>query len=221
MTKSVKNKLLNQLNILKSIGYTYHKSLDININEVDTSILPNNISSLKNNVEHCYLCDLSKSRKNILFGYGNENANVMFIGDEPSQSEDSLATFYTGNSGKLLSKMIENVLKIKKEEVYITNLVKCRSSDSLNKTHLDSCNLYLKKQIELINPKIIVLLGEKTFSYFYDNKLEFEQNRGKELTYNSYSLISIYSPSHLLRNPSSKKDAFYDMLKIKNIMEIV
>ena len=75
------------------------------------------------------------------------------------------------------------------------------------------------KQIELVNPKIIVALGERAYSYLLKNSFDFAQVRGKELNFNGISLITTFSPSFLLRNPSSKKDAYYDMLKIKNYME--
>ena len=220
MTNIVKQKLLYNLHALKSMGYEYHKAIDLLPNDIKNIKLPDNIFALKSNVENCYLCELSKSRKNVLFGMGNLHANVMFISDEPSNSEDELGSFYTGKTGELLSKMIENVLNIKKEEVYITNLVKCKSSNSLNKSHVESCNDYLQKQIKLIKPKLIVSLGENTYSYLFNEKDNFTQNRGKELMYNNIKLVPTFSANYLLRNPSSKKDAYYDMLRIKNILEL-
>jgi len=219
MTETVKNKILKNLYNLKSFGYVYHESLDFFSTEVKNLKLPNNIDELKNSVEHCYLCELSKSRKNVLFSYGNSNSDIMFISDEPTNSEDELGVFYTGKSGELLSKMIENVLNIKKEDVYLTTLVKCKSLNGLNNSNVDTCNDYLLKQIELVNPRLIVALGEKVYSYLLKNSFDFTQVRGKELSFNGTSLITTFSPSFLLRNPSSKKDAYYDMLKIKNYME--
>jgi uracil-DNA glycosylase len=219
MTKTVKNQILKNLYNLKSFGYDYHESLDFFSAEVKNFKLPNNLNELKNSVDHCYLCELSKSRKNVLFAYGNSNSDIMFISDEPSNSEDEMGVFYTGKSGELLSKMIENVLNIKKEDVYLTTLVKCKSSNGLNNSCIDTCNDYLLKQIELVNPKLIVALGEKVYSYLLKNSFDFAQVRGKELSFNGISLITTFSPSFLLRNPSSKKDAYYDMLKIKNYME--
>lgn len=220
MTNTVKQKLLYNLHLLKSMGFNYHKGLNLIPNDIKNLKLPDNISTLKSNVENCYLCELSKTRKNVLFGMGNHNSKVIFISDEPSASEDALGTFYSGKSGELLSKMIENVLNIKKEEVYITNLVKCKSSNSLNKSNVESCNDYLQKQIELINPELIVSLGESTYSYLLNEKDNFSQNRGKELTYHNIKLIPTFSANYLLRNPSAKKDAYYDMLRIKNILEL-
>ena len=219
MTKTIKNQILKNLYNLKSFGYEYHESLDFFSTEVRNFKLPNNLNELKNSVEHCYLCELSKSRKNVLFAYGNSNSDIMFIGDEPSNSEDELGLFYVGKSGELLIKMIENVLNITKEDVYYTTLVKCKSTNGLNNSNIETCHDYLLKQIELIKPKLIVALGEKTYSYLLKNGDNFSQIRGKELIFNGISLITTFSPTFLLRNPSSKKDAYYDMLKIKNYME--
>ena len=219
MTKTVKNQLLRNLYNLKSFGYEYHETLDFFSSEVKNFKLPNNLDALKNSVEHCYLCELCKSRKNVLFGYGNANSDIMFISDEPSNSEDEMGAFYSGKSGELLTKMIENVLNNQKEEVYLTTLVKCKSLNGLNNSNIDTCNDYLLKQIELIKPKLIVALGERTYSYLLKNNMNFAQIRGKDLVYNGITLIATFSPSFLLRNPSSKKDAYYDMLKIKNYME--
>jgi uracil-DNA glycosylase len=219
MTKLVKNRVLKHLNYLKSFGYEYHEHLDFFSTNIKNVKLPNNISDLGISVSHCYLCELSKCRKNVLFGYGNINADVMFIGDEPSNSEDELGLHYVGKSGELLIKMIENVLNVTKDDIYFTTLVKCKSLNGLNNTIVDTCHDYLLKQIELIKPKLIVALGEKTYSYLLKNSDNFSQIRGKELVFNTIPLITTYSPTFLLRNPSFKKDAYYDMLKIKNYME--
>ncbi len=219
MTKNTQTKLLKHLNFLQSIGYSYHTNIEFISNDIKNLKLPDNLNNLRSTVEHCYLCELSKSRTNILFGAGNENSKIMFINDEPSAAEDELGFYYSGKSGELLVKMIENVLNIKKEDVYITNLVKCKSSGSLNKSNVDSCNDYLLKQIELIKPSLIVTLGEKTYSYLFDTNQNFSLIRGKETIFNSIKVIPTFSPSFLLRNPSSKKDAYHDMLKIKNILE--
>jgi len=219
MTKAVKNKILYQLNFLKSIGYEYHNLIKFSNNEVNSSSLPDNMESLKSVVENCYLCELSKSRKNVLFGEGNLNASLMLIADEPSASEDELKSFYVGKTGEQLIKMIENVLPLKKEDVYITNLVKCKSTNGINTSHYSTCSTYLHKQIELVNPKLIVTFGEKAYQYLCSDNSSFNKVRGQMMHFREYKVIPTHSVSFLLRNPSSKKDAFHDMLKIKSILE--
>ena len=220
MTKAVKNKILYQLNFLKSIGYDYHSMLKISNQEVNNSSLPNNIYELKNLVENCYLCELCKSRKNVLFGEGNVNASLMFISDEPTSSEDELKSFFVGKTGVQLAKMIENVLPLKKEDIYITNLVKCKSSNGMDASHYSSCSTYLHKQIDIINPKLIVTFGEKAYQYLCNDMTSFNQVRGQIMSFKNYQVIPTHSVSYLLRNPSSKKEAFHDMLKIKSILEL-
>ncbi len=220
MTKAVKNRILYQLNFLKSIGYDYHEVVKISNKELNSSSLPNDIKELESLAENCYLCELSKSRRNVLFGEGNINASLMLIADEPTASEDELKSFFVGKTGEQLVKMIENVLPLKKEDVYITNLVKCRSLNGINASHFSSCSSYLYKQIELVNPKLIVTFGEKVYQYLLnDTSSSFNQIRGQLTSFRNYSVIPTHSVSFLLRNPSSKKDTFQDMLKIKSILE--
>ncbi len=219
MTKAVKNKILYQLNFLKSIGYEHHNVIKFLNKEVNSNTLPNDIKSLESVVENCYLCELSKTRKHVLFGQGNIHADLMIIADEPTASEDELKSSYVGKTGEQLVKMIENVLPLKKEDIYITNLVKCKSSTGVNAQHFSSCSTYLHKQIDLIKPKLIVTLGEKAYQYLCSDNIAFNKVRGKLMHFKEYDVVPTHSISFLLRNPSLKKEAFHDMLKIKSILE--
>lgn len=220
MTKAVKNRILYQLNLLKSMGYEYHTNVDFGNNEITNTNLPNDLDELESMVQNCYLCELCKTRKKVLFGQGSKNASILFIHDEPSASEDELGEFFVGKSGEILTNMIQNVLNLNINDVYITNIVKCKSSNSFNTNHANSCNLYLNKQIELINPMLIVTLGEKAYKYLTNDTSTFEKVRGTLLPFNYYNVFPTFSPNILLRNPSLKKEAYFDMLKIKSILEI-
>jgi uracil-DNA glycosylase family 4 len=125
----------------------------------------------------------------------------------------------SGKPDNIVEKMIEGSLKIKKEEVYTTNLVKCRGTKEASFQNFESCNCYLLKQIEVIKPKIIVAVGERVHDYLLKSSGEFLKNRGKVLSFNSAILVPIFSPLYLLKNPSLKKDTYLDMLKIKNLYE--
>lgn len=223
MTKLVKNELLHHLNFLQSIGYEYHQTLDLVSNDSSNISLPNDLKSLKDIAEHCYLCELSKSRKNVVFAEGSVNADIMFIGEAPGSMEDETGRPFVGRSGELLTKMIENVLKIKREEVYIANIVKCRPPNNRVPTQSEAniCKSYLFKQIELVKPKILVCLGEAAYEYLTDEKEAIAKVRGQIINYKNMNLVPTFHPSFLLRNPSSKKEAYIDMLKIKNLMETV
>jgi len=220
MTKLVKYQLLHHLNYLQSIGYKYHKSLDLISTNINSINLPNNIDALEKSVSHCYLCELSKSRKNTVFGEGNKNSKLMFIGDFPTSLEDETGKIFVGRTGELLTKMIENVLNIKREDVYIANVIKCKSlNGGVSHTEVELCKSYLTKQIELVNPSIIVTLGENAYNYLTDEEVNLLKVRGQTLNYGNKTLVPTFHPSFLLRNPSSKKEAYVDMLKIKNLME--
>lgn len=218
MTIKVKNQILKYLYNQKLYGFTYQESFDFGGFDIKNQSLPNDLNELNKLCSNCYLCELSKSRKSVLFSYGKADSKLMFIQDEPTSSEDELNSFYVGNSAEVLTNMIEKVLNIKKEEVYLTSLVKCKSLNGATNSNFDSCNDYLLKQIELVKPKLIVALGEKTHSYLFKNS-DFSQNMGKLLKFNCIDYICIHSPSFLRRNPSFKKDTYFDMLKIKNILE--
>lgn len=220
MTKKLQTKILYQLHFLKSIGYEYSENINFQQAEKEQYSLPNKIEELREIVENCYLCQLSKFRENVLFGQGNLNSNIIFLKESPSVSEDELGEFYVGKSGELLSKMIQNVLDISHNDIYITNIVKCISTNgTISKEHVNYCKSYLYKQIEIIKPKLIVALGEGVYSYLTNDSSPFNEIRGKVINYNDFDIICTYEPSFLLRNPSSKKDAYLDMLKIKSLME--
>ncbi len=221
MTTAVKSKLINQLNLLNSMGYEYMQPIDlkeINQTQVD---MPNNYDALKSMAINCNLCELSKSRNSVVFGEGNLNANVMFITDSIGNTEDELGKFYVGKSGQLLVKMIESVLELSTDNFYITSVTKCSPSNKkiININEINICKPYLEKQIELIKPKLIVALGDLSYKHLTSDETDFSKIRGKILKYNNIDIIPTYHPSFLLRNPSAKKEAFHDMLKIKSIME--
>lgn len=221
MTKAIKSKLLNHLNLLNSMGYKYMQPINLKeINQTQVS-MPNNYDALKSMAINCNLCELSKYRRNVVFGEGNLSANVMFVTDSIATIEDELGKFYVGKSGQLLIKMIENVLDLNIDDFYITSVTKCCASNKkvININEINICKPYLEKQIELIKPKLIVALGDLSYKHLTSDNSDFSQVRGKILKYNNIDILPTFHPSFLLRNPTSKKEAYHDMLKIKSIME--
>lgn len=218
--KNLRNALLlKQLYQLKQLGYRYTSVTPYQEEEPDFT-LPNTLESLQKQAEECHLCTLSKSREKVVFGEGSMDANLMFVGDTPSNSDDSSGKVFTGRSGDLLSKMIENVLGVTRADVYITNVLKCRAIDTQtpSPTHAHTCHPYLLKQIELIKPKIIVALGETAYHYLTGDDSEISKVRGTLHKQDGYTIIPTYHPNYLLRNPSAKKDVFDDLKKIKELM---
>ncbi len=193
-------------------GFNTRDNIDYN--------MPNELKELENMVLNCHLCNLSKSRKNSVFGDGNPHAKIMFIGEAPGREEDIQAKPFVGRSGELLTKMIENVLGIKREEIYITNIVKCRPPQNRDPEieEVESCKPYLLKQIEIINPKIIVTLGRIAFKYLLNNDTPITKARGTLYSFKGIKVIPTFHPSFLLRNPSKKKEAFIDLKFIKEFL---
>ncbi len=222
MKKHKKLHILNTLYIYKSLGLKYIDNIqDITQNNNSTKSLPNNLNNLQNIVQNCHLCQLSKTRKNVVFGEGDENADIMFIGEGPGATEDETGKPFVGKAGELLTKIIENVLFLQREQVYIANIVKCRPPNNRVPTpnEVESCLPYLLKQINLIKPKIIITLGATAYNNLTNDKTSISKIRGEVLSFGNAKLIPTFHPSFLLRNPSAKKYVFADMKKVKRLKD--
>lgn len=218
--KNLKNALLlKQLYQLKQLGYKYTSVTPFQEEEPNLN-LPNTLETLKKQAFACHLCTLSKSREKVVFGEGNPQAKVMIVGDTPSSTDDSSGKIFTGRTGDLLTKMIENVLMLKREDVYITNVLKCKALDSQSPSlaHAHTCYPYLLKEIDLVKPQIIISMGELAYSYLTNDDTPLEKARGITHIEENYTLIPTYHPSYLLRNPSAKKEVFEDLLKVKGLL---
>ena len=210
--------MLQNLYRLKSLGFEYTDLFSVNQKSPDT--LPNDINSLHASISSCHLCDLSKSRKQSMGGYGDSNADLMIVDSVVSNSEDDSSSYYAGRAGTSLRKMIENVLELNISSVYFTHAVKCKplGSNKPSDSEYNSCKPYLYKQIELIKPKVIVTLGEDAYNIFSQTKEEFNRVRGHIIDMKAYKLVPIYHPQFLLRNPSLKKETLNDLIMIKSLL---
>jgi len=153
-------------------------------------------------------------------GFGAADAKVMIIDFCVSLNEDSTGNYYTGRSGESLKKMIENVLKLRVEDVYFTHAVKCKplNSSTPSSSEWNSCKSYLFSQIEFIKPDVVITLGQDAYAKVtgeYDN---FESVRGHVIDFKKYKLIPIYHPQYLLRNPQMKKTTLNDLKTIKSCL---
>jgi len=220
MTHIEKIRLLKLLYQYRAMGFEYfqeYRPLSLS----KQPALSHNLEELKSSVAQCHLCALAKSRKNVIFGAGNLKAKVMFIGDNPGVSEDETGMLFSGKSGELLANMIEKVLLIPKEEVYVTTILKCKTPDNRVPTpeEVACCKPYIMQQIQTIRPQIIVALGSTSFHHLtgeYDTPID--KIRGTVLNFGEAKLIPTFHPSFLLRNPSSKKEVFADMLKVRSML---
>lgn len=210
--------LLQNLYRQKALGFEYTDPF--NINESTSSQTPISIEQLEQNIFSCHLCDLSKSRRQSMPGFGNTHADLMIIDFSVSSTDDSTNSYYSGRSGESLKKMIENVLHLSIDDVYLTHAVKCKT---LNSNHpsvseFNSCKSYLFSQIDLIKPKILVTLGEDTYYKVTDECNGFENVRGHVIDFKKYKLIPIYHPGYLLRNPELKRITLNDLKTIKSCL---
>ncbi len=213
--------LLKSLYRYKTLGFSYIDPVTANDDKKEYDLrLPSNLSELHTQMQQCHLCDLSKVRQRVLSGFGNHHADIMIIDGFPSMVEDESADSFSGRSGSSLQKMIENVLGLGINDVYLTHVLKCRPSHQhkILESELSSCKPYLYKQIELVNPKVIVTLGELAYTSLIKDANSFENVRGQKIPYESRTLVPIYHPSHLLRNPSLKKCTMDDLINIKGLL---
>jgi len=221
MKKLYKKLQLQRLQKLKALGVQYVEPPK-EFQEPPLT-LPESLEELAKIVQQCHLCELSKTRTKVVFGEGNPNADIMFIGEAPGASEDATGRPFVGRAGELLTKMIENVLEIPRTQVYIANILKCRPPNNRPPTPTEAfaCKPYLLKQIEIIQPKIIVALGSSAYHYLTNDNTPISKVRGHSIDFNGIKLVPTYHPSYLLRNPSAKKEAFADLLQVKKLMQQV
>jgi len=208
--------ILENLYRLQTLGYTYTDPITQNIQNSSTA-LPDTLMSLRQAIDKCYLCDLSKSRSQSMMGYGNPKAKLMFIDAYVSAAEDEEAQYYVGRSGMMLRDMIEKVLLLNTDDVYFTHAVKCKpfGFQTPSESECGSCSPFLLKQLELIKPNVIVTLGPDAYRLLTSDTSDFERLMGEIIPFGDAVIIPLYHPLFLVRNPSLKKDAMRDLQTIK------
>jgi DNA polymerase len=170
------------------------------------------LDAIRQDIGDCTRCRLSKGRKNIVFGVGNIDADIMFVGEGPGADEDEQGEPFVGRAGQLLNNMI-SAMGIRREDVYIANVVKCRppGNRTPERDECDTCSPFLMKQIETIKPKVIVALGAvaaKTLLGINDSMVNL---RGRIYDFKDTKLAVTYHPAYLLRDPRQKAEAWKDL----------
>jgi DNA polymerase len=160
----------------------------------------------------CVKCNLSKTRTQVVYGVGNPNADLMFIGEAPGRDEDEQGKPFVGRAGQLLTDIIK-AMKLTRDDVYISNVVKCRPPENRNPEpeELDACRPYIRQQVGIIKPRVIVTLGKFALQSLTEKAYGITAVRGKWLEYNGVKVMPTYHPAYLLRTPSAKKDVWNDM----------
>lgn len=182
-----------------------------------------NCSSLKEMhslICNCLNCELGKTRKNFVFGVGNPNADIMIIGEAPGADEDEQGEPFVGKAGQLLTKILE-AINIKRSEVFIANIIKCRPPDNRKPlvSETEQCMPYLLKQISLIKPAFIVALGLTAIDTLLNAKHKMGDMRGKLIDYCGAKMLVTYHPAALLRNPEWKKFVWEDVKLLRKLYD--
>ena len=188
------------------------------------------LEEFRKQISGCTNCPLGATRQRFVFGTGNPEARLMFIGEGPGYDEDRQGEPFVGRAGQLLDKIIESI-GMKRREVYIANVVKCHpmKDPSNPEKHgndrpptpeeMNACLAYLEKQISIIKPKLICTLGSTATRAILKTEAGISVLRGKFFDYNGIMLIPTYHPAALLRNPSLKKDVWEDMKQIRSRLQ--
>lgn len=175
-----------------------------------------NLNDINSKCKDCKKCPLWETRTNVVFGKGNENAKVMFVGEAPGEDEDLQGIPFVGRAGKLLDKYFLAV-GINKEDVYIANILKCRPPKNRDPKpdEEDSCMDYLRDQVRVIKPKMIVCLGRIAAMRLISPDYKITQEHGKWIQKGNFLITAVYHPAALLRDPRKNPEMLEDMMDIK------
>lgn len=209
------------------IASKFNHSFSNDLNETQSQILKNpssdSLDSLSLRIYGCQECNLCLSRKNIVFGQGNQKSKLLIIGEAPGAQEDKEGLPFVGPAGQLLNKMLLGIA-IAREAVYITNIVKCRPPSNRNpySKEMATCSKILKKQIQILAPKLILLLGSVALQWMFPEKGGIMKNHGQLFSYNQETMkiatMATFHPAYLLRKPQDLPIAWQDFRKIRQLI---
>jgi len=176
--------------------------------------------TLKETCSACEKCELHKTRTNCVFGTGSEHAKLLFVGEAPGEQEDLSGTPFVGRAGQLLDKFLAAV-DIPRESVYIANILKCRPPQNRDPlpAEEEACLDYLREQVRLIDPEIIVCLGRISAAKLIKPDFRITKEHGQWFKKGRYLMTAVYHPAYLLRDPRKKEDMLTDMRTIKQKLD--
>jgi uracil-DNA glycosylase family 4 len=167
----------------------------------------------------CRRCDLNRTRKNLVFGEGSPEAELVFVGEAPGENEDIQGKPFVGRAGQLLTRIIE-AMGLKRSDVYICNILKCRPPENRNPRpeEIQICEPFLIQQLQAIRPKVICAMGTFAAKTLLNTEMPISKLRGSFHTYQGIGLMPTYHPAYLLRNPAGKKQVWSDMQMIMELL---
>ncbi len=194
----------------------YYRALGIESIEVELPKAETTLEDLRAEIGECARCKLSSHRNSLVFGEGNPEARLMFVGEAPGREEDLQGRPFVGEAGMLLTKMIEK-MGLRREDVYIANIIKCRPPMNRDpeEDEVASCRSFIERQIDLIGPEVVVTLGRIALQTLMGNPgLKITQVRGHFTEFRGIPVMPTFHPAYLLRNPKDKWLTWSDMQKV-------
>jgi uracil-DNA glycosylase family 4 len=190
-------------------------SLFVAMNKIDGDTLP----KIHADIGDCTRCKLHRGRTKLVFGDGNPNAQLVFVGEGPGRDEDAQGLPFVGRAGKLLNQMIE-AMGLHRQDVYICNVVKCRPPENRapEKDEVETCSPFLLRQLDAIAPKVIVCLGSIAAQTLLETNRGISHFRGQWLEFRGTKLMATYHPAYLLRNPSAKSEVWKDLRQVMAVL---
>jgi uracil-DNA glycosylase family 4 len=179
------------------------------------------LTAIREDIGECTRCKLhGMGRRQIVFGVGNPSADLMFVGEAPGGDEDIQGIPFVGRAGQLLTKIIE-AIGLRREDVYIANVIKCRPPENRNPEpdEVETCEPFLFRQIDVIKPKVIVALGTFAAKALLKTQDPISRLRGRVYNYRGVKLLPTFHPAFLLRSPERKRDVWEDMKKVRALLQ--
>ncbi|HXK10461.1 MAG TPA: uracil-DNA glycosylase [Vicinamibacteria bacterium] len=178
------------------------------------------LAAVRETIGDCRRCKLWSGRKTIVYGQGDPHAELMFVGEAPGADEDEQGLAFVGRAGQLLTDIIEKGLRMKRSEVWIGNILKCRPPQNRNPEpdEVLSCQPFLERQIDAIRPKVIVGLGKFGGQWLLKTAEPISRIRGRVGQYRGVNVVPTWHPAYLLRNPAAKKDVWEDMKTVLRLL---
>jgi uracil-DNA glycosylase family 4 len=217
-----REEIIQQLEFFRAIGIT-SLSLEEPARPMASPAAPtqrpaDTLPIIREDIGDCQRCKLSPSRTNIVFGSGNINAELVFVGEAPGSDEDEQGLPFVGRAGQLLTKIIDTVDPghITRADVYICNILKCRPPNNRNPEpdEVLACNPFLKRQLAVIRPKVVCCLGTFAAQNVLQSDVTISKLRGKFFDVDGMRVIATFHPAYLLRSPDKKREVWQDMIMI-------
>lgn len=176
------------------------------------------LARVREELGDCRRCVLCRERKSVVFGVGTPEADLVIVGEAPGQQEDEQGEPFVGPAGQMLDKMLENVLSLRRDQVYILNVVKCRPPKNRNPQpdEIETCRPFLEAQVRAIRPKLVLVLGSVAYRALFRTDAGITRNRGRWHEYDGLPAMPTFHPAYLLRSPQDKRFTFEDLKQVRD-----